>query len=248
MGSAQAASSPELAPAASIKAPPGSGPERAAIGVNADEPNAFSPPPPPAAGGKGDAQAANAFSPPPAPAADLRGDAQATNAFSPPPAPAADPKGDAQATNAFSPPPAAPASPPTAVAVRTQTPLPAPPQMATGYVVPAGLRQETGYTVPQLTSILHDSIYPSQREWAAESLASMDWHSQPQIVDVLIDRAKQDPAPMVRAECLRSLGRMKAASAAAVEAAKALRSDPDDRVRQAAVEALAEMTQPAPAH
>ena len=70
-----------------------------------------------------------------------------------------------------------------------------------------------------------------------ESLASMDWRRQPQIVDLLVERAKQDPAPTVRAECVRSLGRIKADTPAAVEAVEALRSDPDDRVHQAADEA-----------
>ena len=97
--------------------------------------------------------------------------------------------------------------------------------------MPAGYQQDSGYDLTQLTGILHDSLYPSQREWAAESLASMDWRRQPQIVDVLVERAKNDPAPTVRAECVRSLGRMKADTVGAVEVVKALRSDSDAQVR-----------------
>ena len=105
------------------------------------------------------------------------------------------------------------------------------------YVVPAGFHTDGGYDVGQLTTLLRDSVYPSQREWAAETLASMDWRRQPQIVDALVAAAKQDPAPTVRAECVRFLGRMQANAPAAAEAVKALRTDSDDRVRQAAEEA-----------
>ncbi len=208
LGSVLAASSPELAAPA---APAAQGKD--AVGVRADEPNAFTDRPK-----SGDvASAPNAFS---APAPDA-----------PPP--------DALAMNAFpTPPPTAPSYAPAAVAIRTAPrPTATAPQMPTGYVVPAGFHTESGYDLTQLSSILRDSLYPSQREWAAESLASMDWHRQPQIVDLLVERAKQDPAPTVRAECVRSLGRIKADTPAAVEAIKALRSDSDDRVRQAADEA-----------
>ncbi len=151
----------------------------------------------------------------------------------------APPPPDALAMNAFpTPPPTAPSYAPAAVAIRTAPrPTATAPQAPIGYVVPAGFHTESSYDLTQLSSILRDSLYPSQREWAAESLASMDWRRQPRIVDLLVERAKQDPAPTVRAECVRSLGRIKADTPAAVEVIKALRSDSDDRVHQAADEA-----------
>ncbi len=193
------------------------------VGVRADEPNAFT-----------DRPKSGAV-------------ASAPNAFSDP-APTAPPP-EAVAMNAFPVPQlAAPYNAP-AVAIRTSPrPTATPPQTPIGYVVPAGFHQEGGCDLSQLTAILRDSLYPSQREWAVESLASMDWHRQPQIVDVLVERAKQDPAPTVRAECVRSLGRMKADTPAAVEAVRALRADPDDRVRQEADEAYGVLTGSAPAH
>ena len=76
-------------------------------------------------------------------------------------------------------------------------------------VLQAAYHQEVSTELAQLSVLMHESVYPSQREWAAERLASFDWRQQPQAVELLIERAKQDPAPGVRAECVRSLVRMK---------------------------------------
>jgi hypothetical protein len=210
--SAAAAVSPELS-APAKPAPLPAAPGASGVSIRAKKTNAFTDKPHDGA----PAVAANAFSTPPA---------------APPP--------DSETRNAFT---AAPSEASSAPAMET-TPPPATTnlQAPTGYVVPAGLPQESGYNLPQLSSILHDSLYPSQREWAAESLASMDWRREPRIVDLLIERANQDPAPTVRAECVRSLGRMNANTAAAVAAVKGLQSDSDDRVRQEAVEAYEAMT------
>ena len=218
LGSVLAASSPELAP----PAPQTAAPTPADVGIRADEPNAFSERRQPGTA----AASANAFTAP---------------------APAAAPPPDAVALNAFPrPQPAAPYYAPPAVAVRTPPPSgPAAPQMAVGYVVRAGYQQDSGYTFAQLSGILHDSLYPSQREWAAETLASMDWRQQPHIVDVLVEGAKNDQAPGVRAGCLHSLGRMSADTIPALEAVKALRSDADAEVRQAAEEAFGALDGPA---
>jgi hypothetical protein len=118
---------------------------------------------------------------------------------------------------------------------------------AASVVTQAGYRQENSSELSQLAVVMHESLYPSQREWAAERLASMDWRRQPQVLDLLMERAKQDAAPTVRAECVRSLGRMKSDAPGVVEAVKSLRSDADPRVRQEADEALANLTGPPPA-
>ena len=94
---------------------------------------------------------------------------------------------------------------------------------------------------------MRESLYPSQREWAAERLASLDWRRQPQVLDLLMERAKEDPAPTVRAECVRSLGRLKSDAPTVVEAVKSFRSDADPRVRQAADEAFANLAGTTPA-
>src|SRR5262245_3716614 len=43
-----------------------------------------------------------------------------------------------------------------------------------------------------LIQTLRESIYPSQREWAAESLARIDWRSHPQVFDALLTAARED--------------------------------------------------------
>src|SRR5262249_13611260 len=56
-----------------------------------------------------------------------------------------------------------------------------------------------------LMQTLRDALYPSQREFAAEALASMDWRTHPQVFDSLLTAAHDDPAPTVRTTCVRCL-------------------------------------------
>jgi hypothetical protein len=197
---------------------------------------------------------APAVQPPPGPAlppsiAAAAIPADEGNAFSPPVAKT--PK-TPDAANAFS--PAAPAKPPVEAAANA-FPTPAPPATAvTGMaytptpppVIAASCQQmvDDGSGLVQILGVLHDSLYPSQREWAAERLAAYDWQRQPAILDSLVAVAKTDPAASVRAECLRSLGRMKANRLDAVAAARSLKTDADPQVRQEAEEILATFSQP----
>jgi len=57
-------------------------------------------------------------------------------------------------------------------------------------------------------------------------------------VQALLAAAKADPAPMVRACCVRSLMKMQVNTVPVVEAVRQLKSDPDPRVRDAVGEAL----------
>jgi HEAT repeats len=123
----------------------------------------------------------------------------------------------------------------------------APATAAAAPVMQAGYRQEKSSELSQLSVVMRESLYPSQREWAAERLASVDWRRQPQVLDLLMERAKQDPAPTVRAECVRSLGRLKSDAPGVVEAVKSFRSDADPRVRQEADEAFANLAGTTPA-
>jgi hypothetical protein len=102
--------------------------------------------------------------------------------------------------------------------------------------------RDDGTGLPQLLTTLHDSLYPSQRELAAERLATCDWRKQPIILDALVAAARSDPAPSVRAECLHSLGQLKANVPAVLAAVEALKADVDAHVRQAAEDALADIT------
>jgi len=90
----------------------------------------------------------------------------------------------------------------------------------------------------QTIQMLRDSDFPSQREWAADQLAGLNWRNYPQAVQALLAGAKADPAPMVRACCVRSLMKMQVNTVPVVEAMRQLKSDPDPRVRDAVGEAL----------
>jgi hypothetical protein len=105
---------------------------------------------------------------------------------------------------------------------------------------------ESGLASRDLVMTLKGSLYPSQREWAADRLSSLDWRSQPEIVDGLVAGARTDPAPMVRIGCLRALGRMHANCEAALSLARDLRNDPDTRIREAAEQTLAALQKTRP--
>ena len=198
MQSVLAARSPELAPPMPRK--PVVPSQVQAMGVNANEANAFTEPP-----ARGTAAAAsNGFWTPNRPATE------------------ANPGRYAVAWR----PPAAPAGYAPSARVAAVSP-----------VIQAAYRQNVSTELAQLSVLMHESVYPSQREWAAERLASFDWRQQPQAVELLVERAKQDPAPGVRAECLRSLVRMKCDVPDVTATVKACQSDADPQVRQAANQA-----------
>src|SRR5262249_37641409 len=77
----------------------------------------------------------------------------------------------------------------------------------------------------QRMAVLRDSLLPRQRADAAEALAQHDWHKEPQVVDALLKAAKEDPAPLVRAECVRSLGRLGVNTVPVVATCEALKND-----------------------
>jgi hypothetical protein len=92
--------------------------------------------------------------------------------------------------------------------------------------------------VPQLLATLKDSLYPSQREGAADKLSELNWRMQPQVVESLTKSARDDPAATVRAACVRALGHMKVDTHEVVVLMQDLKSDRDSRVRQQVDETL----------
>jgi hypothetical protein len=92
---------------------------------------------------------------------------------------------------------------------------------------------------PRLLALLRESLYPSQREWAADCLAGHDGRREPQVVQGLLAAAREDPAATVRAGCVRSLARLKVNTPPVVAAVRALKDDADALVRQEAEQALA---------
>jgi hypothetical protein len=95
-----------------------------------------------------------------------------------------------------------------------------------------------------LLATLRDSLYPSERELAAERLASADWRAEPEVAQALLAGARSDPAPAVRASCVRALGQMRINTVPVVAGVRALKDDADPRVRHEVQRALAVMQAP----
>jgi hypothetical protein len=93
----------------------------------------------------------------------------------------------------------------------------------------------------RLLGMLRESLYPSEREWAADKLAVVDWRINGQVVQALILGAKEDPAATVRAGCVRSLARMNVNTVPVVAAVNSLKTDTDPRVQREVEHALARL-------
>jgi hypothetical protein len=111
-----------------------------------------------------------------------------------------------------------------------------PPAMPAAYGAPAMTAEPAG--VPRLLATLKESMYPSHREWAAEQLGELNWHTQPQVVESLTKSAREDLAATVRAASVRALGHMKVNTYEVVTLVRDLKNDRDSRVRQEADEVL----------
>jgi hypothetical protein len=92
--------------------------------------------------------------------------------------------------------------------------------------------------VPQMVLVLRESIYPEQREWAAERLSTVNWQSQPQIPAALLRAAQEDTSPAVQVACIRGLVRMRYTGQDLYPVLTTLRNSTDLRVRTEAGEAL----------
>ena len=128
---------------------------------------------------------------------------------------------------------AAPAMPSTAMTPQGVMPV--------GYQAPMSSdpRMVQSAAEQQMLAALHGSLFPSQREWAAEGLATLDWRIHPEIVQALVTAAREDPAPTVRVACLHDLTKMQVSTMLVVEAVQKCMGDQDPRVRQEAEQALA---------
>jgi hypothetical protein len=89
-----------------------------------------------------------------------------------------------------------------------------------------------------LLATLHNSLMPSEREIAAESLSKADGCSNPVVMMELVRSAREDPAPAVRCACVRCLVKVNAGGGMAVATLQALKNDADPQVRATAKEAL----------
>jgi hypothetical protein len=98
----------------------------------------------------------------------------------------------------------------------------------------------------QLVTLLQTSAFPDQREWVVNALGSYDGQSNPQAVQAVIVAARQDPAPMVRAACIRCLVRMNVNTWQVLDAVQALKGDTDPRVKREADQAMARLVPTGP--
>ncbi len=111
--------------------------------------------------------------------------------------------------------------------------------------VPAGMGavQSAGNdAIREMLATLKTSSYPSQREWAANNLATFDWRAYPVVVDALLSAAKEDPAASVRSGCVYNLARMQVKTEPVLALLRQLQSDRDPRVRTEAEHALVRLS------
>jgi hypothetical protein len=115
------------------------------------------------------------------------------------------------------------------------------PAMPVGYQQPALPQADPQNNPALLLQMLRESDYPSQREWAADQLTIQRGQSSPQVVNALMTAAKDDPAPMVRACCVRCLSKMQVQTIPVVSLLQQLQEDTDPRVREAVTQAMSSM-------
>lgn len=90
--------------------------------------------------------------------------------------------------------------------------------------------------------VLKTSLHPSQREFAAEQLGQISLRGNSEVIQTLFHGVKNDPAPTVRAACIRSLTRMKIHTIETMDLFRGMKTDQDPRVRLEADKALIQQT------
>ena len=110
------------------------------------------------------------------------------------------------------------------------------------------------YIQPELTVMPADTVLmenvvmlknanqPSQREYAADQLSKIRGVSMSLAVQALATAVKEDPAPLVRAACIRSLTHMKINTIEVLEVINEKKTDLDPRVRMEADQAIIQLT------
>lgn len=87
--------------------------------------------------------------------------------------------------------------------------------------------------VIRLIGCLRDDMMPSMREIAAESLAQSQGRARPEVIAALAEAAEKDPAPTVRACCVRCLTTMSASSPECMAALHKVKAGSDSMIRTA---------------
>ena len=124
--------------------------------------------------------------------------------------------------------------------------MPVMPVQPAGYANPMmdrpGMPIGNTMSLQQKISILQTSIYPTTREQAVISLCEGDYRGHPQVVQLLMHVAKDDPAPTVRAACIAGLTRMNVSGEPMMQTLTTLKTDSDPRVRHAVDEAMSRLS------
>lgn len=124
---------------------------------------------------------------------------------------------------------------------------PAPMGRPIGMDRPGAARVSSTPETQQLLLVLRSSLFPSNREWAADQLSGVDANSNPVVVEMLLQSAKNDPAPSVREACVRNLGKMNARSPSVIEALTELQKDENNGVRSEVGRTLSKLQTGGPA-
>lgn len=107
--------------------------------------------------------------------------------------------------------------------------------------IPSQVNPYQAVLVEQMVA-LKTSLQPSQREFAAEQLGQLSLRGNPEVIQTLVQGVRNDPAPTVRAACIRSLTRMKIHTIETMDLFRGMKSDQDPRVRLEADKALIQQT------
>lgn len=87
--------------------------------------------------------------------------------------------------------------------------------------------------VIRLIGCLRDDMMPSMREIAAESLAQSSGRTRSEVIAALAEAAEKDPAPTVRACCVRCLTAISTSSPECMAALLKIKADSDSMIRPA---------------
>ena len=110
------------------------------------------------------------------------------------------------------------------------------------YIQPQPTTMPVDMVLMENVQMLKTANQPSQREYAAEQLSKIRGISMNQAVHALATAVKEDPAPLVRAACIRSLTRMKINTIEVLEVINEKKTDLDPRVRLEADQAMIQLT------
>lgn len=94
-----------------------------------------------------------------------------------------------------------------------------------------------GTFLPQLLDTLQRGN-EAERTWAAQGLCGVDSRAHPEVIQALANASRVDPAPTVRASCVRCLAELNAGTPEVVHALHTLQGDANDDVRAEVQKAL----------